>query len=237
MTTEPRKRSVDLLLLAAMVLPTAGAWLYFVALQGSELARPAYLASKVVQFSLPVWAWAAVRRSRPRLLGSPRSALGGLASGLVLAGSLAALYAGLAGTDLAAQAALRIRSTLQEFGVASPGAYLALAAGLSLGHSLLEEVYWRGFVFRGLEARLRPAPAVVLASLAFASHHLIVVARYAPLGSFWLLAVPATAAVAVGGAHWCGLFRRSGSLLAPWISHLLVDAALMGIGWHLVACR
>jgi membrane protease YdiL (CAAX protease family) len=46
--------------------------------------------------------------------------------------------------------------------------------------------------------------------------------------------VPATAAVALGGVIWCWHFQRSGGLLAPWISHLLVDAALMLVGYLLV---
>jgi hypothetical protein len=31
------------------------------------------------------------------------------------------------------------------------------------------------------------------------------------------------------------LYRRSGSLYGPWLSHLLVDAAIFWIGYDLVA--
>jgi membrane protease YdiL (CAAX protease family) len=30
------------------------------------------------------------------------------------------------------------------------------------------------------------------------------------------------------------LYHRSGSLLAPWVSHALVDAALVVIGWDVL---
>jgi membrane protease YdiL (CAAX protease family) len=43
-----------------------------------------------------------------------------------------------------------------------------------------------------------------------------------------------SASVAVGGALWAWLYRRSGSLLGPWLSHMLVDAALMAAGWDMV---
>lgn len=42
-----------------------------------------------------------------------------------------------------------------------------------------------------------------------------------------------TLAVAVGGAFWAWLYHRSGSLLGPWISHMLVDAAIFGVSYQL----
>jgi membrane protease YdiL (CAAX protease family) len=232
------RRTADLLVVAAMAFPTLGAWVYFVVLEGSPLARPIYLASKGVQFALPVLWWAMVRGGLPASgigRGGWRRAAAGLLSGLALAAGLAVVYGGpLAGSPLAAEAAARIRQTLGDFRISGPGQYLAMAAGLAVVHSLLEEVYWRAFVFQRLAAWLPSAPAVALGSLAFASHHLIVVARYVPADRFWTLAVPATAAVGLVGAHWCALYRRTGSLLAPWASHLLVDAAVLAIGWELV---
>ena len=46
----------------------------------------------------------------------------------------------------------------------------------------------------------------------------------------WLFSV----CVAVGGAMWAWLYERTGSLLGPWLSHLLVDAAIFAIGYDLV---
>lgn len=40
--------------------------------------------------------------------------------------------------------------------------------------------------------------------------------------------------VAVGGVFWAWLYDRSGSLLGPWLSHLLVDAAIFTVGYGLV---
>jgi membrane protease YdiL (CAAX protease family) len=167
--------------------------------------------------------------------GWRRATVAGLVSGAVLALALAALYSVLSGRSaITADAAERIRTTLVEFRIVTPAGFVALAAGLAVVHSLLEEVYWRAFVYRRLGGWLPPRLALALASAAFASHHLIVAARYTPAGHFWSLTLPATVAVALAGAHWADLYRRTGSLLAPWTSHLVVDTALMGIGYALV---
>ncbi len=236
LATLPRSR-VDLLVVVAAVLPTLAAAVYFVGLQGNPQARTVYFAAKVVQFALPLlWlAVAGVRLSRPGARPSGRGVLEGLGLGALLGGAAAAWYfAWLARSPLAPEVSARVQTALADFRIDSPLTYLAMSAGLSLVHSFLEEYYWRWFVFQRA-ARWLPYPAAVaVASAAFASHHLIVVARYVPPERFWSLAVPATAAIAVAGALWCWLFRRSGNLLAPWASHLVVDAVLMGIGARLI---
>ena len=72
-------------------------------------------------------------------------------------------------------------------------------------------------------------PALLLSSLAFMGHHVIVLAHYFPIG----LTVLFSLAVAVGGAAWAWLYHRAGSLAAPWVSHLLIDAAIMVVGYDL----
>ena len=71
-----------------------------------------------------------------------------------------------------------------------------------------------------------------MSSLGFLAHHVLV------LGKFFGFANPATyllsACIAVGGAVWAWLYDRTGSLLGPWLSHMLVDAAIFAIGYDLV---
>jgi membrane protease YdiL (CAAX protease family) len=63
-------------------------------------------------------------------------------------------------------------------------------------------------------------------------HHILLLAVYLGWSS------PATwvfsAAVAVGGAYWAGLYQRSDSLWGPWLSHLVIDAAVFMVGYDLV---
>jgi hypothetical protein len=53
-------------------------------------------------------------------------------------------------------------------------------------------------------------------------------------GKVWTGVVPASLAVALGGAMWASIYERGGSLLAPWLSHTIIDAALFVIGWDLL---
>jgi len=100
-----------------------------------------------------------------------------------------------------------------------------------LAHSLLEEYYWRWFVF-GRLARLLKKRWVpyVLASLGFAGHHYIVLGAFLPIWSAALLG----SCVGLMGVVWCWLYRRQGSLAGCWISHLMADAAIVYVGYDLI---
>jgi uncharacterized protein len=230
----------------ALLFPTATAWVYFVALspavathqQANPLMQAAYALSKVVQFSLPVlWLWyadrSALRPRRPSLRGVPA----GVAFGAAVAALAFALYGGwLAGSPLFHDTPERLRSKVAEFGLATPAGYLALASFIAVAHSLLEEYYWRWFVYGRLRRHLPMAAALLLSGLAFMGHHVLVLSVYFP-GRIWTAVVPFALGVAAGGVVWAWLYERSGSLLGPWLSHLIVDAALMAIGYDLLFRR
>jgi uncharacterized protein len=71
--------------------------------------------------------------------------------------------------------------------------------------------------------------AIVVSSLGFMGHHVIVLERYLP-SPWWMLA---SMSVAIGGGIWAWLYESSGSLLGSWVSHLLIDAALFTIGYEM----
>ena len=75
--------------------------------------------------------------------------------------------------------------------------------------------------------------AIVVSSLAFAAHHVVVLAVYFP-DRFWTATLPFALAVAVGGAAWAWLYDRYQSLTGPWVAHLLTDAAIMAVGFDLL---
>ena len=90
---------------------------------------------------------------------------------------------------------------------------------------------------QGEGGRLVPVTAsVALSSLAFMAHHVVVLWVYLP-GGWWTAVVPFSLCVAGGGAVWAWLYDRTGSLYAPWVSHLLVDAAIFLIGYDLCFLR
>ena len=65
------------------------------------------------------------------------------------------------------------------------------------------------------------------------AHHVIVLAVYLP-AQYRVAVLFFSAMVAVGGLLWARLYEKSGSLYAPWLSHLIVDVALMVIGYDLM---
>ncbi|HYO26139.1 MAG TPA: type II CAAX endopeptidase family protein [Lacipirellulaceae bacterium] len=232
------RRKRDLAAVAvAMVLPTAITWLYFFGAAGMPegVQRSIFAVVKVVQFALPaVWV-AAVQRER---LGTgrfaPAGVWAGLAFGVVVAAAIVALYAWvLRGSSLLAAALPEMQSKVDGFGISTAWQFAALGAGYSLVHSLLEEYYWRWFVFGQLQRWTSVGWAVAISSLGFMAHHVLVLGKYFGFGN------PATyalsACVAVGGAVWAAMYRRTGSLLGPWLSHMLVDAAIFGVGYALLA--
>lgn len=130
-----------------------------------------------------------------------------------------------------AGASQAIREKIVGLGIDRLGMYAAVGVFYALCHSALEEYYWRWFVFGQLRRRLRLVSAVAISSLAFMAHHVIVLATYFGWSSPWTYAF--SLAVAAGGAVWAWLYERSGSLVGPWLSHLVVDAAIFLVGYDL----
>jgi membrane protease YdiL (CAAX protease family) len=73
---------------------------------------------------------------------------------------------------------------------------------------------------------------VVVSSLGFMAHHIILLGTYWGWSSSltWILSL----AVAMGGAVWAWMYERFESVIPVWISHLLVDAGVFLIGYGLV---
>jgi uncharacterized protein len=216
----------------ALLFPTLAAWVYFIALPGESL-RIAYGVSKAIQFLFPVL-WVLLYERRPPQFGRPRAAgLGwGLTSGLtVLAATLLLYYGYFRGSPVLAGAPRAVAEHMVGFGIATTAEFVALAVFLSVIHSLAEEYYWRWFVFGQLRSLVPPAAAVVISSLGFMGHHVIVVAGF--LGGYGVFTWFFSLCVAVGGAMWAVLYQRTQSLFGPWLSHFLVDVGLMWVGYDL----
>jgi membrane protease YdiL (CAAX protease family) len=223
-----------------MTLPTLMAWLYFQRLGGQQgranpFQQAAYTGGKTLQFALPVvWLWLTQGKlwamRRPRFDGWPI----GVGFGLSVAAAILGLYFGyFRGSPVLADTPAKLSAKLHEFGVGTPAEFAALAVFMVAAHSLLEEYYWRWFVFGRLRTLVPFGPAVVLSSLAFMAHHVVILDVFLP-GKFWSAVLPFSLAIAVGGAVWAWLYARADSVWSPWLSHAFVDAALFVIGWDLL---
>jgi membrane protease YdiL (CAAX protease family) len=224
------------ILILALALPTAGALVYFVAADPDDpLFRITYTVSKVVQFALPVVALLLLDRLRLTTIRPSASGLSaGLVFGLAIASAILGLYAlVLRNSGVLTGLADAVKAKVSGFGLHSPAGFLALAVFLSLMHSFLEEYYWRWFVYAGLRERLPRTTAILISSIAFAAHHVVVLHVYFP-DRLWTATLPFSLAVAAGGACWAWLYDRYQSLAGPWVSHALVDVALMAVGYDLL---
>ena len=167
---------------AAALFPSLATWLYFVVLSQhpSAAVQAAYAAEKVLQFAFPsVWV-VLVQRQKLRL-AKPSAA--GVAEGLalgvaVLLGMLLLYFCWLKPAGYLAAAAGPITAKATALGMGSPARFILGGVLLSSIHSLLEEYYWRWFLFGGLRRFMPVAAAVILSSLAFTAHHVILLAIY-----------------------------------------------------------
>lgn len=220
----------------ALVFPTLVTVVYFVLLANRPAAsqQAAFAIGKVLQFGFPlVWVGLVQRRGwalrRPRL----RELIEGLALGSIILVAMLALYLGwLKRGGIPPDALAAIRAKVDSLGVATLSRFAALGTFYALGHSLLEEYYWRWFVYGQMRNMTRPALAVSVSAVGFMAHHICVLAQF--FGWVSMLTIFFSLSVAVGGVLWARLYQRQGSLYGVWISHLLVDAGIFAVGYDLV---
>lgn len=229
------KRADQAVIAVAIALPTLVTWLYFDAFADSPpLARTSYGIGKAIQFALPL-AWVVLMQRKRFWPKWPTrdGLLLGLAFGLVVGSAMLLLFYFVLGPQgFFTGPAEAVRKKVAEFGITTAVGFAVMGLFYSLVHSLLEEYYWRWFVFGQLREQMPLWPAIGLSSVAFTLHHVLVLARYFGWDSpaTWLFA----AGITIGGAAWAWLYDRSKSLYGPWLSHLLVDAAIFWIGYELV---
>jgi len=191
----------------AIGLPTLVTLIYFKWLSGYEpsVQQSAYGIGKGIQFALPVvWVWLFFRFRFQRNQN-----------------------------EAAAQetrSSSQIPNWLWAVGF---GVKVCLVMAVALWvHSFLEEYYWRWFVYDLLKRFVNVPIANLISSLGFMAHHVVLLSVYFGWTSpmTWLC----SAGVAIGGAYWAWLYQKTGTLVWPWVSHMVVDAGIFIVGYFLV---
>jgi len=229
-----RRADATALCIAAL-FPSVATWLYFVVLtQYPAAVQPAFWTEKVLQFSFPlVWVVLIQRQKLSLSVPSPAGVGEGLLLGAaVLAGMLLLYFLWLKPAGYLAAAAGPMAAKARSLGMNSPARFIIAGVLLSSIHAFLEEYYWRWFLFGGLRRFMPVAAAVILSSLAFTAHHVILLGSF--FGGLSLATVFFSLCVAIGGAAWAWIYHRSGSLLGPWLSHVMIDAGIFIVGFDLV---
>jgi membrane protease YdiL (CAAX protease family) len=225
------------------LFPLAMSWLYLVAFRGSGAQATeagiavaiAFGTAKVVQFAFPAAYVFWFERDRLRLAPPSGQGLflaGGFGLGVAIV-ILGFFFGVLAHSPWVANTPEKIYRLVEELYCAGHVRYWLLAAGFAVVHSLLEEYYWRWFAFGWLRRYTPVGVAIALSSLGFMAHHVVLLDFYFP-DRFWTLVVPFSLSVAAGGAVWAGIYDRTGSLYAAWLSHALIDASLFVVGYAMV---
>ena len=229
-------RGDSVAILFALTFPAFLTWVYFILL--AESAAGLQLAAKIIgmaiQFGFPVFWVFGVQRQR---LSRPQFKRGGLLFGglfglTILAAIFVAYHHWLQQNADFVSAAANVREKVQGLGIDSTAKYAALSAFYAVLHSLLEEYYWRWFVFAQLSRATTLGRAIMISALGFMAHHVIVLSIYFGWGTF--LSLFFSLGVAVGGAVWAWLYHRSRSLFGPWLSHCLVDAGIFAVGYQIM---
>lgn len=224
-------------LLFALTFPTLMTWAYFIGLANAPAAwqLAASGIGKVIQFGFPVFWVVVVQRQRLTRPSVQRDGLlkGGLFGVAIAATMFVAYHVWLKDSSDFAAGADQIRVKVAGMNIDSAAKFAVMGVFYSALHSLLEEYYWRWFVFAQLRRQTPLGPALVISSLGFMAHHVLVLSYYFGWGTF--LSLFFSLGVAVGGVVWAWLYHHSRSLFGPWLSHALVDAGIFWIGFELVS--
>lgn len=221
-----RRRALIALLLVVPI-PSLGVIMAMVVAPG-PVGKTVFTAAKIWLLVFPAAWYLLVEKGRPSWSPPHRGGLVvGAASGAAVAGIIVvgAWLFGVQNMDLAP-----LRTEVQEMGLNTVLPYLAGAAGWTFVNSLMEEYVYRWFIFRQCEALMKGWAAVFASAAIFTAHHVIAVSQYLDP----LLALLASAGIFAGGVIWSWLYMRYRSIWPCWISHVLSDVAVFGIGWWLL---
>jgi len=222
-------------LVPAATIPFLAALAYFVVLSGGVWTKAIYAAAKAFTVLWPVAAVALIEGGQIRW---PRhswrkhlSAIpAGVASGMLIGGLILAAYMWTPLGGHVQQFSETISSKVGQLGITEPAQYVAFGVFLAGVHSLIEEYFWRWYVFGRLVLVAPLGIAYPVAGLSFAAHHYVLLWVYFSVPE----ALAFGTAVGVGGVLWCWMFARQGTLAGAWISHAIVDLAILYVGYGLV---
>ena len=228
-----KSRGFIIFLVFSAILPFLASFFYLFVFAGTAAGKACYTAVKIYTLAVPVVCWCALdMKTRPAagaLKKFAADSVPGIYSGILIFLFVFPLYFFLLKPELLRYAS-NLAAKSAEFGIETPLKYIAFSAFLSFPHSFIEEAYWRYFVYGKSRAEIGERASAILGSAAFAAHHYVVLYNF--FGT--ALAVSFGTAVFLAGYVWALQYRSSGSLAAPWISHIAADLCVLAIGYDLI---
>lgn len=225
-------------LIAALFVPACGTLVYFVLSDGGWVSQGFFIGTKIFNWVFPLvfirrLGLAGLWRTVPD--GGPYSSIGrSLVESFVFGVVISAVAIGLMVTplgDIIHAGAGNVSQKLQNLGVElTVPSYVGFAVYLSFVNAAMEEYYWRWFIYGNLRDRVKKWVANIVVALGFTLHHLIVTLQFFR----WEMAVFLCACIGIGSILWGWMYERQGRVLGAYVCHILIDLAIMYVGYQIV---
>ena len=202
-----------------------GASFYFVLFSGTGISNIIYTLTKILIILWPLY-WVFRRDKIKQITNRKQSIIYGLIFGLAVSALIFIIFNIF--FEYFLQSSADITKKARDLDILNH--YILFSLFLSITHSALEEYYWRWFIFKGLQTKLQPLLAAIISSLAFSLHHFIVLSQFFNIWITILFGI----VVGVGGLFWCLIYHKTKSIIGSWIAHILVDLAVMTVGYILI---
>jgi membrane protease YdiL (CAAX protease family) len=101
---------------------------------------------------------------------------------------------------------------------------------LLIVNPILEEVYWRGYMYKKVRSQGKAFTAILITAVFYTLYHLLSVFHIFQ-GWFGVVAV---LPVLIAGVLWGGIREKTGSVTGSIISHALSDLGIVCVYWFIV---
>ena len=121
-----------------------------------------------------------------------------------------------------------VRPKIQAIIKINPRKFIFGALYFTLINALIEEYFWRWFIYLRCEELVSSKIAVVITALFFTLHHTIGLAAFTD----WRTTVIGSLAVFIAGMVWSEYYRRYRSVWSNYLSHAIAELALHIVAWQ-----
>lgn len=122
-----------------------------------------------------------------------------------------------------------LRVLLVDWGFIGPGE-IGLVLVLLLLNPVLEEVYWRGYLYEKIRKTGKAAKAIIVTASFYTLYHVLTVMQLFEVAYTLVAVIP----VLIAGLFWGYVRERTESITAAIISHGLADLGIVCVYWFIV---
>ena len=214
------------LLAVGLILPFVLQFFSHVVQANELLSQGAYILSKALFVSLPIFYWLLTKKLPFERQGSLRTFA--IVSGLALCAAI--FFLAQIFIEFIRPEAENIYRTLSVLGLTEN--FLLYSAGIVVLNSLVEEFFWRYSIYGGLKSYFSIPVAMIVSSIGFAGSHMLYF-----IGLFDSLAIIVflTLSSFIFGCFWVWLYERTRSVPHVWVNHILVNLPLFYVEYLIIS--